>query len=168
MQLEQGAIMDKIDLIIAALRKVEFLFEAHGQYPHTLREVNEALAAANELRKLKPVAWSNPQRISQTNKGDKMSKHTAAPWTATASTPEDGFECFFIYAGEGYSQRQVATVDGPQNEKGEANAKLIAAAPELLEALKCLTDQIFDQEIMISWDDKQKALAAIAKAEVEK
>jgi len=37
---------------------------------------------------------------------------------------------------------------------------------ELLEALKCLTDQIFDQEIMISWDDKQKALAAIAKAEV--
>jgi len=39
---------------------------------------------------------------------------------------------------------------------------------ELLEALKCLTDQIFDQEIMIDWDDKQKALAAIAKAEGSK
>ena len=39
---------------------------------------------------------------------------------------------------------------------------------ELLEALKCLTDQIFDQEIMIDWDDKQKALAAIAKAEETK
>jgi len=38
---------------------------------------------------------------------------------------------------------------------------------ELLEALKRLTDQIFDQEIIISWDDKQKALAAIAKAEGE-
>ena len=39
---------------------------------------------------------------------------------------------------------------------------------ELLEALKCLTDQIFDQEIIIDWDDKQKALAAISKAEVTK
>ena len=39
---------------------------------------------------------------------------------------------------------------------------------ELLEALKCLTAQIFDQEIMIDWDDKQKALAAIAKAEETK
>jgi hypothetical protein len=35
---------------------------------------------------------------------------------------------------------------------------------ELIEALKCLTDQIFDQEIIIEWDDKQKALAALAKA----
>jgi hypothetical protein len=49
--------MDKIDLIIAALQRVECLFEAHGQYPHTLREVNEAIAAARELQALKPVAW---------------------------------------------------------------------------------------------------------------
>jgi hemoglobin-like flavoprotein len=35
---------------------------------------------------------------------------------------------------------------------------------ELLEALKCLTNEMFEQEVMISWDDKQKALAAIAKA----
>jgi hypothetical protein len=35
---------------------------------------------------------------------------------------------------------------------------------ELVEALKCLTNQIFDQEIIIEWDDKQKALAALAKA----
>lgn len=51
--------MDKIDLIIAALQRVELLFEAHGQYPHTLREVNEALTAARELRDLKPVAIRN-------------------------------------------------------------------------------------------------------------
>ena len=49
--------MDKIDLIIAALQRVECLFEAHGQYPHTLREVNEAIAAARELKALKPVAF---------------------------------------------------------------------------------------------------------------
>lgn len=34
----------------------------------------------------------------------------------------------------------------------------------LIEALKCLTSQIFDQEIIIEWNDKQKALAALAKA----
>ena len=51
--------MDKIDLIIAALQRVELLFEAHGQYPHTLREVREALAAARELKALKPIAVKN-------------------------------------------------------------------------------------------------------------
>ena len=51
--------MEKLDLIIAALQRVELLFEAHGQYPHTLREVNEALATARELKALKPVAVRN-------------------------------------------------------------------------------------------------------------
>lgn len=95
-----------------------------------------------------------------------MTKHTAAPWESTASTPEDGFECFFIHAGEGYSQRQIATVDGPQNDKGEANARLIAAAPELLEALKTL----IDMDVAYQRGDKvvqavESAKAAIAKAE---
>lgn len=49
--------MNRLDLIIDALYKVELLFEAHGQYPYTLREVSEALAAARELKELKPVAW---------------------------------------------------------------------------------------------------------------
>jgi len=53
--------MSKLDLIIDALYKVELLFESHGQYPHTLREVNEALAAARDLRELKPVAWMLPK-----------------------------------------------------------------------------------------------------------
>ena len=55
--------MNKIDLIIDALYKVELLFEAHGQYPHTLREVNEALTAARELRELKPVAYMDSRGI---------------------------------------------------------------------------------------------------------
>lgn len=90
-----------------------------------------------------------------------MTKHTAAPWEFTASTPEDGFECFFIHAGEGYSQRQIAAVDGPQDEKGEANARLIAAAPELLDALlgcrRSLELANFTQELAL-------VNAAIAKA----
>ena len=55
--------MNRLDLIIAALQRVELLFEAHGQYPHTLREVNEALAAAHELRALKPVGYMDSKGV---------------------------------------------------------------------------------------------------------
>ena len=55
--------MNKIDLIIDALYKVELLLEAHGQYPHTLREVNEALAAARELRDLTPVGYMDSRGV---------------------------------------------------------------------------------------------------------
>lgn len=92
-----------------------------------------------------------------------MTKHTAAPWEYTASTPEDGFECFIICAGKGYSQRQIANVNGTQDEKSEANARLIAAAPELLEALKVLVANggIGSEDM---FDDAREA---IAKAEGE-
>ena len=56
--------MNKIDLIIDALYKVELLFEAHGQYPYTLREVSEALAAARELRAMKPEGISPINGVS--------------------------------------------------------------------------------------------------------
>lgn len=49
--------MNRIDLIIDALYKTKLLMDAHGQYPHTLREVDKALAAARELKALEPVAW---------------------------------------------------------------------------------------------------------------
>ena len=55
--------MSRLDTIINALYKVELLFEAHGQYPHTLREVNEALAAARELKALKPVAYMDSRGV---------------------------------------------------------------------------------------------------------
>jgi len=42
--------MSKIDLIIDALYKTKLLMDGHGQYPHTLREVSEALATARELQ----------------------------------------------------------------------------------------------------------------------
>ncbi len=58
--------MNKIDLIIDALYKTKLLMDAHGQYPHTLREVNEALAAARELKALKPVAWLATEKFAKT------------------------------------------------------------------------------------------------------
>ena len=55
--------MNRLDLIIDALYKTKLLFESHGQYPHTLREVDEALAAARELRELKPVGYMDSKGI---------------------------------------------------------------------------------------------------------
>jgi hypothetical protein len=62
-QLEKGEIMNRIDTIIDALYKTKLLMDAHGQYPHTLREVDEALAAARELQALKPAAWAEKKSI---------------------------------------------------------------------------------------------------------
>jgi hypothetical protein len=55
--------MSKIDLIIDALYKTKLLMDAHGQYPHTLREVSEALAAAHELKALKPVGYMDSRGV---------------------------------------------------------------------------------------------------------
>lgn len=68
--------MNRLDLIIAALQRVEVLFEAHGQYPHTLREVSEALAAARELQALKPVAYMDSRGV--------LFNHTTHPQLNTA------------------------------------------------------------------------------------
>jgi hypothetical protein len=53
--LEQGAIMDKIDLIIDALNGCKGLTQLDNVC------IAEALAAARELKALQPVAWWNPR-----------------------------------------------------------------------------------------------------------
>jgi hypothetical protein len=63
-------------------------------------------------------------------------QHTTGPWKASIlknrilffSIPEDGF-CFMTIEDRHYMQSQ-------RNHEWEANAALIAAAPELLEALE--------------------------------
>lgn len=66
--------------------------------------------------------------------------HTSAPWSFAASVPSEGFECYWITACPAPNQqRELATVSGPQNAKNEANARLIAAAPDMLAALKHAT-----------------------------
>ena len=67
-----------------------------------------------------------------------MNKHTPGPWEAGRSdmaTIVDGVSSKWIYAGENY----VAVASGLASEDWGvvmANARLIAAAPELLEALE--------------------------------
>ena len=70
-----------------------------------------------------------------------MSKHTPAPWSL--GSPGDG-EIGSVYCDNSLGSR-IAIVYGPAQkftifprEEEEANARLIAAAPDLLEALEAM------------------------------
>lgn len=63
--------------------------------------------------------------------------HTPGPWSATPSDLSEGYECYWITAVPfPNGERELATVSGPQNRNNEANANLIAAAPDLLAELE--------------------------------
>ena len=64
-------------------------------------------------------------------------KHTPGPWIAK---PFDMNQCRVIPDGNQFFS--VATVSGFNAPEAVANAKLIAAAPRLLEALKLLLGQV--------------------------
>lgn len=80
-------------------------------------------------------------------------KHTPGPWTVNANgiNSPDGHIVFFDVSG------------GPH----ETDARLIAAAPELLEALEKLEQTASfwkDMGVNIPFDDLKQARVAIAKA----
>lgn len=86
-------------------------------------------------------------------------QHTPGPWKATDI---DGYEQGFknrVYSAIG---SLVAHVDWYDNGWTPANARLIAAAPELLAALKSGMPWISDHAPTEIWND---AINAIAKAE---
>lgn len=82
-----------------------------------------------------------------------MSKHTKGPWR-------------YVHTGTGWHGVQMGLAGGfklPDIGEAEANAHLIAAAPELLEALlRCKFDSL-----NMSLDDVAFCRAAIAKARGE-
>ena len=90
-----------------------------------------------------------------------MTKHTAAPWH------HGGYE---IQDDKG---ALICNLSGWRGEQQTlANARLIAAAPELLEELKQVMTWIDNWSPEFTYDpdwsiDKEKAQAAIAKAEVK-
>lgn len=90
-----------------------------------------------------------------------MSKHTPGPWKATFKAG--------TYLIQSPEWRTIALA-GYTDSEDDANARLIAAAPDLLEAIRSMVD-MFERHIdgregpddaAARWD---KARAAIAKAE---
>ena len=87
-------------------------------------------------------------------------KHTPGPWMFDATLKGDGsFGGSYIVSNNAKRTWPLAEV------YSEDNARLIAAAPELLEALM---DALKDLEALSQWDNAsacaRKARAAIAKA----
>ena len=94
-----------------------------------------------------------------------MSKHTPGPWRVVDSWND--------HMVEGQNGEEIIWQDGPHNTPtiNEANARLIAAAPDLLEALEDLI--LLAQAVMhenggyMVDDELSDARAAIAKAKGE-
>ena len=99
-----------------------------------------------------------------------MSKHAPGPWMVL-DTPESMYAPFWIVAKSNVSlaaKMRVASID--DEPEARANARLIAAAPELLEALKQLLRQVDESgngdASDFGWPSATHAArAAIAKAE---
>lgn len=75
------------------------------------------------------------------NRAKPVVQHTPGPWEFSREDVENKPNYHFIIE-DTKGERVIATVHG---NDGEANARLIAAAPELLEALKALTEHLTDK-----------------------
>ena len=64
-----------------------------------------------------------------------MSKHTPGPWEIDGGTNPKG-DKYIWKKGEYYGGHAIATVHEDIQEGAEGNARLVAAAPELLAACK--------------------------------
>lgn len=104
---------------------------------------------------------------------DSKTKHTAGPWAIEECRGD--FEVYPVKGGPPKLGRwaEVATVSGNYEAEDAANARLIAAAPDLLEALKAAKEVVDVAEGMTScrsdddfiWSAQKLINAAIAKAE---
>ena len=95
-----------------------------------------------------------------------MSKHTPGPWKATKFNPATGeIDDCYLYVEPGISviERKVKGRD----QHDTANARLIAAAPDLLEALEELLAVAVQYDLPLSDPERIKARAAIARARGE-
>lgn len=89
-----------------------------------------------------------------------MNKHTPGPWFVDHKSP------FLVRAGDDIDGRHIAHI-GPANytprfDVDEPNAKLIAAAPDLLEALSEIIND--GGKFVMTNETHRKARAAIARA----
>lgn len=95
-------------------------------------------------------------------------KHTTGPWEVVVPEVYENKNSVDIYHQNreiGAASLVVARVTVRQTWASEqlANARLIAAAPELLEALQIAVKQN-EHDMLMTGEELRKALAAIAKA----
>ena len=126
--------------------------EAMQQWPH-LRKQYDLISEA----------------IAKSEGAEMNAKHTPGPWmvdmTGADVAGTDG--AFMPFGGCGYCDAPWSNAE--TKEQADANARLIAAAPDLLDALKDIV-QLWDHHCYEHGDGKPsplhvKASAAIAKAE---
>ena len=113
-----------------------------------------------------------------------MSKHTPGPWIVINAKNGLPYQICAIHGRDtepgvvGKGILRWGSISLPSSGEGKANARLIAAAPEMLEALKVVTDTLIEwlprirgqrdvEELSRAYVAEQIAMAqaAIAKAE---
>ncbi len=96
-----------------------------------------------------------------------MSKHTPEPWTVEVSPHQNEFSHFIESPNSPAKTiaclEKRTTRNSPPTEEESANARLIAAAPELLATLEAVWDFWAGGDAPKELEDRIKA--AIAKAE---
>ena len=98
-------------------------------------------------------------------------KHTPGPWMVCSEKRFNNGAKLIVWTTKGPGHGAVAHVapycpptSGPDLEQKEADARLIAAAPELLEALEKLLGEVRDNDGDVSFSTLGIVDAAIAKA----
>lgn len=95
-------------------------------------------------------------------------KHTPGPWKVSENISMKGFTHLAITTNPIYKSKDwficSITPQHLKREADEANARLIAAAPELLRALKNIANDIYYAEFG-NTPEYEQAQQAIAKAE---
>ncbi len=93
--------------------------------------------------------------------------YTPGPWSVSKEGSLAGGHYWTIFGRDGYETARSAGLSRPTEEIA-ANARLIAAAPELLAALRAIVDRssgrLYDTDQETGQTFDEIALAAIAKA----
>ncbi len=105
-----------------------------------------------------------------------MSKHTKGPWVAKQVATISGSYKYWVIEEKQYNGFQIASTSNDEVSQGEANARLMAAAPELLEAAEYFVAEFKDAYLAEHGDQIHGPLAeafsairrAIAEAKGEK
>ncbi len=94
-----------------------------------------------------------------------MSTHTPGPWKACERGAYRDFDGASRVINTADDSVRVAAVHHEGSPEDEANTRLIAAAPELLEVLKAIAGNVAATVVVLTRDEMEKIRNVIAKAE---